>query len=475
MATSVISSPTYDPKTTAEGLANAYVAGTKAILDSRDAKATATAKALTTLGSALSAFQSTMASLASGTKSVTANSATFSNTAVASATANSKAVAGTYSFYVEQLATAGQVSYNVNDSVATNAGAMNVVLADGSTFQVDLANADNNMDGVLSAKEVAAAINSAATNNSRVTASTMTVNGQTRLVLTSSQTGADNAVASIDVSGLGDANLQNALSAQTVVRAASNAIIHIGDAAGEAVEQASNTFKVVDGVEFTVTQAQAAGASPVTMTVAADKSGTAANVQAFITAYNTLLSTINTLTAAGDHTVVEPTDGSAPAPTAADAAFHNDAGVMTLRDRLNGILRSATGGLSLISFGISAAKDGSLTLDSDRLDKVAAANPGALDSLFGRAGVGVDSGVLGAMNKLTSAWTNSANGYIGSRRTAVEKAQADISDRQTVLTNQFNNAYKRYLVQFTTLQQLQASMTTTSNMFTALFSSDSNS
>jgi flagellar hook-associated protein 2 len=125
-------------------------------------------------------------------------------------TATAKAAPGTYSFYVEQLATAGQVSYNVSDSVATNAGAMNVVLADGSTFQVDLANADNNMDGVLSAKEVAAAINAAANNNSRVTASTMTVNGQTRLVLTSAQTGADNAVASIDVSGLGDAGLQAA-------------------------------------------------------------------------------------------------------------------------------------------------------------------------------------------------------------------------------------------------------------------------
>jgi hypothetical protein len=34
MASSVITSPTYDPKTT-EGLANAYVAGTKAILTAR--------------------------------------------------------------------------------------------------------------------------------------------------------------------------------------------------------------------------------------------------------------------------------------------------------------------------------------------------------------------------------------------------------------------------------------------------------
>jgi len=472
----VISSPTYDPKTTAENLANAYVAGTKAILDSRSTKATATASALTTLSTALNAFQSTLTSLTSSTKTVTATAATFSNTAVATATATSKAVAGTYSFYVEQLATAGQVSYNVNDSVATNAGAMNVVLADGSTFQVDLANADNNMDGVLSAKEVAAAINAAATNNSRVTASTMTVNGQTKLVLSSAKTGADNAVASIDVSGLSDANLQSDLSAQSTLKAAKDAIVWIGDqGTGTKVQQASNTFKVIDDVEFTVTQAQSAGAAPVSLTVAPDNSGTATNIQTFITAYNSLLSTINTLTAAGDHSVVEPADPTTgqPAPASTDAAFHNDAGVMALRDRLNALLRTATGGVSLINFGITAAKDGTLTLDTNRLNKTVAANPGTIDSLFGRAGLGVDSGVLGAMNKLTTAWTSSTKGYIGSRRDMVTKAQADIADRQVTLKNQFDNAYKRYLTQFTTLQTLQSSMTKTSDMFTAMFSPDS--
>jgi flagellar hook-associated protein 2 len=469
----IISSPTYDPKTTAENLANSYIAGTKAILDARATKAAATVKGLGTLGSALSAFQLAMSSLATSTKSVTASSATFSTPAVATATANAKAVAGTYSFYVEQLATAGQVSYNVNDSVATNAGAMNVVLADGSTFQVDLASADNNMDGMLSAKEVAAAINSAAANGSRVTASTMTVNGQSKLVLTSAKTGADNAVASIDVSGLGDAGLQASLSAQTTLTTANDAIVWVGGQSGTKVQQASNTFSVVDDVEFTVTQAQAVGAAPVTMTVAADNAGTAANVQSFITAYNTLISSINTLTAAGDHTVVESTDGSAPTYASADAAFHNDAGVTSLRDRLNTVLRTATGGLSLINFGITATKDGSLTLDTTRLNKAVAANPAALDGLFGRAGVGVDSGVLGAMNKLTTAWTSTTNGYIGSRRDVATKQQGEIDSRQAVLKNQFDNAYKRYLAQFTTLQSLQASMTTTSNMFTALFSNDS--
>ena len=465
----VISSPVYDPIPTATNLANAYVAPTKAILDAQAAKARATSGALTTLGSALSAFQSALSGLASGTKTVSANSATLSNTAVATASATSQAVAGTYSFYVEQLATAGQVSYNVADSVATNAGSLNIALADGSTFQVALTNADSDLDGKLTAKEIAAAVNVAATNNSRVTASTMTINGVSKLVLTSTKTGVDNAVASIGVAGLGDPALQADLSAKTVLTAASNAIVWIGGQNGTKIEQASNTITAIDNVSFTVTQAQAANATPVSLTVAADKSGTAANVQSFLTAYNTLLGVMNTVTAAGDRS------GAGGAAVAANAALYGDAGVAALRTRLNTALRAVTGGQSLINFGITAGRDGMLTLDAARLNRTVEADPAALDKLFGRAGLTTDSGVLGAMNKLVGSWTNAATGFLGARKDAATKQSSDITARLATVENQFNNAYKRYLAQFTALQQLQSSMTGTSNLFTALFSSNSDS
>ncbi|MES2165137.1 MAG: flagellar filament capping protein FliD [Pseudomonadota bacterium] len=468
----VISSPVYDPQTTAEKLANAYVAPTKSILDARSAKATATVTALGTLGSALSAFQSSLQALTTGTSGVAANAATSSNTAIATGTATASAVAGTYSFYVEQLATAGQVSYNVNDSAATSAGSLKVMLADGSNFQIDLANADSNMDGKLSAKEIAAAINVAATNNSRVTASTLTVNGQPKLVLTSTQTGADNAVASLDVSGLGDPALQSDLSTQKVETLAKDAIVWMGDqGTGTKVTQASNTFSTIDNVKFTVKQAQLAGATPVQLSVGPDSSATTANVQSFVDAYNKLLAVFNAVTAPGNHTATSTTDSTPQSP---DAALYNDSGVAALRATLGATLRNATGGRSLISFGITAARDGSLTLDSTRLQKTIAADPGKIDTLFGRAGLGVDSGVLGSMNKLVTTWTNSATGLIGSRKTAITRVQDDVAKRQVAVQSQFDNAYKRYLAQFSALQQLQSSMTSTSDMFTAMFSNSNN-
>ncbi|MQA17889.1 flagellar filament capping protein FliD [Rugamonas rivuli] len=471
---SVISSPNYDPQTTAEKLANAYVAPTKAILDSRNTKATATVSALGTLGTALSAFQSTLQALVTGTSTVSAASATSSNTAIATGTASSTAVAGTYSFYVEQLATAGQVSYNVSDSAVTGAGAgsMKVMLADGSNFQIDLATADSNMDGKLSAKEIAAAINVAASNNSRVTASTLTINGQPKLVLTATQTGANNAIASLDVSALGDPALQSDLSTQKVEAAAKDAIVWMGDQnTGTKVTQASNTFTTIDNVKFTVKQAQLAGATPVQLTIGPDNSATAANVQTFVDAYNKLLAVFNAVTAPGDHSPTSSTDST---PKSGDAALYNDSGVTALRASLSAMLRSATGGKSLISFGITAARDGTLSLDSARLQKTIAADPGKMDQLFGRAGIGVDSGVLGSMNKLVNTWTNSATGLIGGRKTAATKVVDDVAKRQVALQSQFDNSYKRYLAQFSALQQLQASMTSTSNMFSAMFSSNSN-
>ncbi|MYN41310.1 flagellar filament capping protein FliD [Duganella sp. FT109W] len=480
----VISSPTYDPTTTATNLANAYVAPTKAILDKQGTKATAVGSGLTALSSALSAFQTALQGMASSTASVTATKATFSNSAIGTATAKSSATAGTYSFYVQQLATAGQVAYNIDSGAdgagpaGANAGSLTVNLKTGDPIEVDLTKADSNNDGFLSAKEVAAAINASGDNKSRVIASTMTVNNQTRLVLTSSATGADNQVTSIDSSATVDAGLRDALltTSQSVLTQAVNAKVLIGDKNGTLVEQASNTFSIVDDVKFTITQAQGANDAAVNLTVAPDNTGTAANVQKFVDAYNTLMASIKTLTAAGDHTLVSSTDSNAtPSPTSEDAAFYNDAGVLNLRDRLGAILRDATGGQSLISFGITAAKDGTLTLDSTRLNKAIAANPSGLDKLLGRAGTGVDTGVLGSMNKLTTSWTTSAGGLLVQRKAQNAKLTNDITDRQATLQNQFNSAYKRYLTQFTALQQLQSSMTSTSNMFTAMFSTNSSS
>jgi flagellar hook-associated protein 2 len=455
------SSTTYDPTSTATKLATAYTAGRQAMITAQSSRTMAQSKALSTLSSAMSEFSSALSSF-STQKSMVANSAKF-DANVGTATASSTAIAGTYNFYVERLATAGQVSYGgVTDTAAAGSGSLNVVLADGSNFNVNLTNSDNNHDGVLTAQEIASAINQAADNNARVTASTLTVNGEPSLVLTAGNTGADNAV-SLDTSGVTNVDLKAILddpAKQQTLVAAQDAVVWVGaQNTGTRVQQASNTFTLVDNVKMTFTRAQGVGETPATLTVGLDKTATHANVQAFVDAYNKLSSTLANLTAAGD-----PASGKEPGP------FAQDSGLLALRSRMTATLRQLSGGQSLPTFGITGQRDGTIALDSARLDKAISANPAALDSLFGSATVNNESGILGDLDALTNQWTNSVDGQLSQRKSSVQKQQASLSDRQAQLDDQYNSAYKRYLAQFSQLQSLQSQMAQTTGLFDAMFS-----
>lgn len=454
--------PTFDPKSTATNLAQLYVEGRQNILTAQTQSASAVASALSKLSSAMSAFRGTLSTLSSQS-SVLANKATFSAD-VGTATAKSTAAAGSYQFYVEQLATAGQVSYSgIADTAAANPGSLVVTLADGSNFTVTLANADSNHDNTLTAKEIAAAINIDAANNARVTASTMTVNGQTRLVLTSAQSGVDHAVTGFDTSQLTDpalaASLDNAN--QSVLQQAKNAVVWIGAQGGDPanrLEQASNTFTVVDGVTMTFTKAQGVADSPVTLTVGRDDAGTASNVQSFVDAWNKLLATFKEVSAAGD-----------PASGKAAGIYANDAGLASLKGRMQELLRTQVGGASLVTYGITAQRDGTLALDATRLGKALTANPGGLDAIFGKATGIPPTGVLGNLDTLVNSWTKAGTGQLATRKDTNSRLQASLATRQALLETQYDNAYKRYLAQFTQLQSLQSQMNGTSSMFDALF------
>jgi flagellar hook-associated protein 2 len=468
---SSISAPTYDPTTTAQAMAQKATASLQEILTNQTGTAGATSTALGKLSSAISAFQSSLSSLTGLGKSVLAQTATFSDTSYGTATAKPLAAAGSYSLFVKQLATASQVSYNNLTDGRTAGGTLTVKLSDptvGSTatpitFPVDLskASADTDNDGVLSIREVAAAINRASGNNGQVSAGVVTVGtGDVRLVLTSKNTGIANTV-SLDATGVTDGSLKTGLGTGSVLSAAQDAIVLFGGQLnGAPVQQASNTFTNIDGVSMTFTRAQATTDKDITLKVAGDSSGTTANVQAFVDAYNKLKSAIDGMVAPGD-----------PASNTSAGAFAHDAGIKALQSRLVSLVRP-TGTNSLASYGIIAARDGTLTLDSTRLNKQLAVNPTGLDTLIGSASSSTPSGVAGSLNTYLNQWTNSATGQLKQRTDATTKLQATLTQRQADLDAQYNSSYDRYLKQFTDLQALQSTMNSNVSMFDALFSND---
>jgi flagellar hook-associated protein 2 len=468
---STINAPTYDPTSTAQAMAQKSTAAAQEILTNQTNTASATSTGLSKLSSAISAFQSSLSSLTGLGKSVLAQSATLSDTSIGTATAKPMAAAGSYSLFVQQLATASQVSYNNLSDGRTAGGLLKLKLADegaGTTtasFDVDLssASADTDKDGVLSIREVAAAINRASGNTGLVSAGVVTIGTESRLVLTSKNTGVANTV-SLDASGVTDSTLKTNLGVRSTVATAQDAIVLLGGkASGTPIKQASNTFTNIDGVSMTFTRAQAASESDIKLNVASDSNGTVSNVQAFVDAYNKLKTAIDTLVDAGD-----PTNDKAA------GAFAHDAGIKALQSRLVSLVRS-TSGSSLASYGIVATRDGTLSLDSTRLNKQLAANPNGLDELIGSSSTSKPTGIAGSMNTYLNLWSNSATGQLKQRTDAVTKLQSTLTQRQSDLDAQFDTAYNRYLKQFTELQTLQSTMNSNVSLFDAIFSSDKSS
>jgi len=463
MATA-ITAPTYDPIPTANDLADKYIASRQAILNAQKTAANATEKGLSSLSSALSAFQASLASLTGANKTVYAQSAVFGDTSIGSASADATAAAGTYSFFVKQLASASQVSYAGLGNATGVSGKLDIQLggAAGTSFEVDLGGAARD----LTPRELAAAINAAEGNGGKVVASVVnTGNGNSELVLTARDTGAASGITvnsaglTGDVDGAPLADKLGAGNLRTLV-AARNAEIHVGGEGGTVITQASNTFTAIDGVKMTFTKAQAAGTAPVSLTVGPDDKSTLANVQAFVDAFNKLRTTLTQLTSGND-----------PATTADDGAFARDGGVRALNDRLSALLRPGSGE-SLATYGIIAARDGTLEVNSERLLAQLKRSPNGLDAVIGAASGASSTGVAGELDKYLKSWSNGIDGQIKQRRDQHGTLQARLVDRQATLDMQHKSAYDRYLRQFTQLQSMQGVMNHNVSLFDALFGND---
>jgi flagellar hook-associated protein 2 len=456
MSTTTSIGPTYDPTSTATALAQKYTQPMQDILTTQTKDASATGKGLTDLNSALLAYQTSLESLTGLNKTISAQSATFADTTIGTASASASATAGNYSFFVEKLATASQVSYaGVGDD---SSGSLVINVGTASPITLNLG------AGPMTARQLAAAINAEPTNTGLVTASIVTTGTGSELVLTAKNTGAG--AITLDTTGMTGTSLDSANVPPTasgpmrVLVAGQDAIVHVGTENGTPITQASNTFTNIDGVKMTFTREQAAGSPPVTLTVGADSSATTANAQAFVDAYNKLKGTLDAMVDAGD-----------PTKNVSSGVFAHDGGIRALRGSLVSLLRP-TGSASLAAYGILAARDGTLTLNATNLARKLATDPHGLDTLIGSSSGSAPSGIAGSLDALLKSWDDSANGQLKQRQNAVTRQQQDLTSRQAQLDNQYNAAYQRYVLQFTQLQTLQSQMSSNTSMFDALFGSN---
>lgn len=428
-----------DVRAYARTLALADVATRGGQLDAHKAKLDAESKALSSLQSSLNSFQSAVDALNSTTAGPIVNAISSSDDSV-TASADSTAMPGSYSFYVQQLAQAQQTSINFSDSQIPATGSLTLTMGD-SQMDIDLTQSDADGDGFVSAGEMANAINRS-DENPGVTATLVKTGDTTTLMMTSDETGAASA---FTLSAVGNSALDSCLAAQKQTQQPQDAIIYLGtDATGTQIVNSSNTFdELIPGASITFTEVPEDG-KPITLKISQDEGTSQQKVQGFVDAYNSLVDTLSSLTDTGSN-------GSA------GGAFAGDAGINSLNNQLNHLVHGTYNGVSLIDYGITLDTHGHLSVDSEKFEQGIEKNPQGLTDIF----VGDDS-MVGQIDDLMDTYLNASNGIITKRQNAITEQQDEITDEAAQLKETYNTNYERYVNEWTAtvveITQMQQSM-----------------
>jgi len=444
-------------------LVTAAQAPQQSIITSQTTAVTTQISAIGTLKSALSTFQTALSSLSS-ISSFNTQTASSSDYSVLSATADSDAALGSYSVQITQLAQAEQLrtdtvftnpdgstmtgSSQLTDGTNAAAGTLTVSLGD-SSFNVSIDNSNNTLSGI------AAAINKA-TDNPGITATVLQGTDGPHLLLTSSQTGASNPI-SISVNetdgGSSLAALDTSNSANyTTLTAAQDAEFSV---AGVSFTNPSNTVSdAIPGVTLTLKGVSATDSSS-TLTVSTDTSTIQSNIDAFVSAYNTLQTTFTNL---GGYDSTTQTAGS----------MMGNALLTGIQSQVRGITHGlvATGSslyTSLASIGITSNSDGSLSVDDDKLSAALSSNYSAVEQMF--------AGTSGIATQLNTALTNElgSNGPLASASASLVKQENALTDQTTQLQTQMTALSASLTTQFSALNTLLSSLQSTSSYLSQAF------
>jgi len=368
-------------------------------LKTKETNTNAKLTALGTVKSALSTFQATMQGLSYATTYQNINSSVADAT-VATANASSIAKTGTYSLEVTKLAQAQKLVAAGKDS-ATNTIGNGVISFDfgtisgatlddttkkysGATFTsagtgvktVTIDAANNSLSGIREA-----------INNAAIGVTATIVNDGSgspyRLALTVQNSGKAN---SLKISTTGDSALSALMNNDPAGTqgfqenaTAQNAELKVD---GIAVTKASNSVSdVIAGVTISLLKTNKDSATSIT--VLRDTSKVTEAVNSFVSAYNEVSKTMKDLVAYN-------------ATTKVGAVLNGEGTIRDIQTQLRKVLSSAvTGGTNTLTMlpqaGVSFQKDGTLAIDSTKLQSALTNYPNDFASLFGSNGSATDS------------------------------------------------------------------------------------
>ncbi|QTN45102.1 flagellar filament capping protein FliD [Ectopseudomonas mendocina] len=419
--------------------------------------------ALGTLRSALSEFQSTLKGL-NDSALYNARTATSSDTARFTATADKGAQAGKYSIEVLSLATASKVS------TGAIAGGADASFAQGGTLTIGRGDESFDIEVAAGAslRDVRNAINEQLKEQG-ITANIVSdpVAGTSRLVLASDKTGAGQDLsisATTQDNGESGNTLDNLVTGVTSQTQAANARIKVD---GLEIESDSNTISnVIDGVTLNLLQANPASAGDpsqtdskvMTLTVANNTAAIKSNLQKFVDSYNKLISTTSSLTK------MIPVSGGEP-------VVGELLGDSSVRNLVNGLRREmgtvASGSdFKLLSdLGISSDKDGKLSVDSKKLDSALVANYDAVEGFLTG-----ENGLMGRMTSRVEGYTQTG-GVLDERVKGLNQTRESVKKQTAALDLRMEQVQARLYAQYNAMDSLIGQLSRTSDWMSSALSS----
>ncbi len=385
------------------------------------------------LKGAIADFQSAMTGLGAIDK-FAVNAAGSSNDSIFTVSASSTATPGSYridfsnngSHQLAQVHKLTSQDFAGTSSSTAATGTLRIDLG-GNRFDVVIGAGNDSLDDIKNA------INSA-TDNTGVTATVITVDSGSRLLLSSDKTGAANSVTLSDVSG----SVAATLGMSTVV-AAQDAVFTLD---GNQVTSSSNTVTgAIEGVTIELKALAAAGTTE-TLTVSRDTSAVKDNVQTFVDAYNDLRGMIGYLSK-GD--------------------LQGDNTLISIQSQMRNILNTAPTGLGtslqfLSEVGIKTSRSGDLELDSALLNEKLTGDFNGVSELFAN-----DSQGYAFRLKALAAGQLASDGIIDTREDGINARIGRIDTQIENFEYRMTLTEARFRAQFTALDGLLSNMRSTSN------------
>lgn len=432
--------------------------------------------AIGSLTGSLAALQTAAAALTPSSGQTAADkftsySASVADSNVATATAAKGAVAGSYSLEVTSLAKNQRLvspasAFTSASTPLAASGTLTIefgkfVQGAPSTYAPDAARQLSvSIAAGASLNDIRDAINA---KNGEVSATIVTGTNGPQLVLTGAKTGTDNVMR---LSGLSGADAGNftfdpvtpaaGTLSETAAggQAASNAAFLLN---GIAATSSTNTVTgALDGVTLTLNKTNIG--TPTTLTVGKDATGSlTSTLKAFVKAYNDANSTMGML-------------GTYNATTKIAGPLQGDSALRSAQGQVRGMLFNVTAGGSsvyqrLSDIGVSLAKDGTLSLDTVKLNKAVSADYAGVTTLVAKLGDSYNKSlenIVGSKGMLSAA-TDSTNRMI-----------KDLTARGDVLAKRLTQVEASYRKQFSALDTMIAGLKQTGSYLTQQLTSLAN-